>query len=239
MHVHVLDDLGELLAERASGMDGNGKNAGHRAETEGVDEHQGKHDLGHGPAELQQPPRGEPQRSRAGQVGGGKEAEDEGRDGAEQGADIGDEQRVEQQGQPSVEIPEPLLEVGAEALCTHLRQDVVEVADEARQAVPEPCQVDLADPRRQHGKDHDQGQATAWSSGAWPRQQRHRHEQRRELGRREQRNCSHVRRPMITSPQAMLVGVLAAAKPRAPTSRRIRKEEVVSSSCGAVPRDTC
>ena len=61
LHVDVLDDLGEQLAERAQRMDDDGQHAGHRAEPEGDHEHQREDQQRHGAAKLAEAAHGEAQ----------------------------------------------------------------------------------------------------------------------------------------------------------------------------------
>src|SRR5262245_2930002 len=131
-------------------MDRQRQHAGHGAEPERDHEQQCKYQLRNSAAEFEETAADDAYPIALLEVRAGEETQQEGARDAHERTDIGDQQGVEQEAQPTLDVPEPLRDVGAERLP---RQCGSEIPDISRQAIDigeEFLQVDFAGNARQH-----------------------------------------------------------------------------------------
>jgi hypothetical protein len=141
LHVDVFDHFRILLTERADGVDRDGENARHRAETEGDDEDQREYDIRNRAAELHEPldDEAEPQRRRG--VFSRHKIQRETQHGAGQRTDIADQNRFAEIERPFAPAPEPFADIGPDPLAVLQREDAIEITDEVAEIVKQRPQV--------------------------------------------------------------------------------------------------
>ena len=144
-------------------MDGKGEHSRHRTETERDDEREGKDQIGHRAAELEQPPGCEDRQLALDQIGSGEETEKEPADGPEHGSEIGNDERLADAGAPLAQSPEPLDRIGPDSRARLEFEDAVEVTGDPVEVADQLGCVDLGDPQRdgRAEDEQDKGQQCA------------------------------------------------------------------------------
>src|SRR5215472_1333006 len=146
LHIDILERLGEKLAERAEAVDRDREDSRERSKTEGAHEHQGKDQIGDRAAKFEDPLDAPPQGGARRQIGGRKGRYQERAAGADQRAEIGDQDGVEKEFQPAVDVPVPVGNISTEMRDAELRHDAAEIAGEIRDVGDEVVEIDLTDP---------------------------------------------------------------------------------------------
>ena len=136
-------------------MQRDGQHPRQGAQAESHDEDQREHDVRHGPAELEQPDRGEAHHARAGEVAAGKHGAGDAQHGTGRSPDIGDQQRFAELKAPAAQAPEPVRHVRPDSLAGVEFGQPAEVTAEVSELVPEGIEPDLRADTGKQGRDHE------------------------------------------------------------------------------------